>query len=68
MSKRKKSPCIDVCTYSGPKGWCIGCGMTVKEIRSWRSMKPYDKNNLLKQLQRRQSELKALNLYDDGGS
>jgi len=62
MSKGKKSPCIDVCKYSGPKGWCIACGLTSKEIRNWKAMKPYDKNRLLKELQRRQSKLKALGL------
>ena len=28
-------------------------------------MKPYDRNRLLKQLQKRQSELKALKLFSD---
>ena len=59
MGKKKKSPCIDVCRYEGPKGWCIACGLTIRESREWRSMKPYDKNILLKQLQKRQPELKA---------
>jgi len=62
MGKGKKSPCIDVCKYLGPKGWCVACGLTSKESRTWKSMKPYDRNILLKQLQRRRSELKALNL------
>ncbi|MAY80591.1 MAG: DUF1289 domain-containing protein [Deltaproteobacteria bacterium] len=65
MSKRKKSPCIDVCRYQSPKGWCVACGLTSKESRAWKGMKPYDRNSLLKKLQRRQSELKALNLYSD---
>ncbi|MEE2755414.1 MAG: DUF1289 domain-containing protein [Myxococcota bacterium] len=61
MSKRSKSPCIDVCTYTGPKGWCVGCGLTRSESQGWRGMKPYDRTALLKQLQRRQAELKTLN-------
>ena len=65
MSKRKKSPCIDVCKYLGPKGWCVACGLTSKESRLWKGMKPYDRNNLMKQLQRRKSELKSLNLLSD---
>ena len=62
MSKRNKSPCIDVCKYNGPKGWCVACGLTSKESKSWKAMKPYGRTALLRQLQRRQAELKALNL------
>jgi len=62
MSKGKKSPCIDVCKYSGPKGWFISGGLNSKEISNWKAIEPYDKNRLLKELQRRQSKLKALGL------
>ena len=65
MSKRKKSPCVDVCKYLGPKGWCVACGLTGKESRTWKAMKPYDRNRLLKQLQKLQSELKPLKLFSD---
>ena len=64
MSKPKKSPCVGVCVYRGPKGWCLGCGMTSKESRSWSSMRPYDRNILLKQLQRRSSQMKDLETPD----
>lgn len=53
MSKRKKSPCVDVCIYQGVKGWCIACYMTCKESNDWKSMKPYDRNILLKNLSKR---------------
>jgi len=59
MSKRKKSPCVDVCTYNGPNGWCTACGLTTKESRMWRKMKPYDRNILQKKLQRRTAEMKG---------
>ena len=62
MSKRNKSPCVDVCKYQGPKGWCLACGLTSKESRSWKSMKPYGRNALVKELRRRQAEMKALEL------
>jgi len=62
MSKRKKSPCVGVCVYRGPKGWCLACGLTSQEIRSWKSMKPFGRTALLKQLQRRKSAMKALDL------
>ncbi len=58
MGKRKKSPCIDVCNYHGPKGWCIGCALTRTEIKNWKNMKPYDRNLLMNQLPRRKSEMK----------
>ena len=32
VGKRKKSPCIDVCDFSGTKGWCRGCGRTREEV------------------------------------
>ena len=64
MSKKnKRHPCVGVCVYSGPKGWCAACGLTSKECRSWRGLKPYDKTTLLKKLQRRISELKAKDVY-----
>ena len=62
MSKRKKSPCVDVCRYKGPKGWCLACGLTSKESKTWKGMKPYARTALLKTLKRRQAELKALDL------
>ena len=62
MKKRDKSPCIDVCKYRGPKGWCIACGLTSRESKNWKTMKPFGKTALLKQLRRRQAEMKALNL------
>ena len=55
--KRKKSPCIDVCDYKGPKGWCVACGLTSRECKSWKSMKPYGRQNLLRELVRRRSDM-----------
>ncbi|HCH64815.1 MAG: DUF1289 domain-containing protein [Deltaproteobacteria bacterium] len=59
MSKRSKHPCVGVCVYIGPKRWCLACGLTSSECRTWRSMKPYGRNVLLKELERRKAELKA---------
>ncbi|MEL7045755.1 MAG: DUF1289 domain-containing protein [Pseudomonadota bacterium] len=55
--KNNKSPCIDVCDFSGPQGWCVGCGRTKKECKQWAKMKPYDRNILLKDLQKRMAQL-----------
>ncbi|MGB0446692.1 MAG: DUF1289 domain-containing protein [Pseudomonadales bacterium] len=57
--KRKPSPCINICDYSGPKGWCLGCGRTRQESKNWSSIKPYDKNFLLKELDKRMRKIKA---------
>tara|TARA_B100001094_G_C17723607_1_gene573163 strand:- start:75 stop:263 length:189 start_codon:yes stop_codon:yes gene_type:complete len=60
MKRRKNSPCIDVCKYQGPKGWCTACGMTRSESKGWKAMKPFGKKALLAELVRRQVKLKAL--------
>lgn len=64
MKKRDKSPCVDVCRYSSHRGWCVACGMTRKESKSWKAMKPYGKVKLSNELHRRQAELKKLNLSE----
>ena len=51
--KRNDSPCIDICQFSGKNGSCRGCGRTRDEARKWKSMKPFAKTALLKDLTRR---------------
>lgn len=68
MSNRKKSPCVDVCRYLGPKGWRVAYGMTSRELRAWSSMKPYDRNTLLSQLRRRVAQLKTRGQHHSSGS
>ena len=51
--KRHQSPCIDVCEFPAPKGWCLGCGRTRQECEKWSAMKPYAKNKLTNELQKR---------------
>lgn len=58
--KRNQSPCIDVCEFSGPKGWCLGCGRTREECNEWKSMKPYAKNILVKELKKRMVKIKQM--------
>ncbi|MDP2571833.1 DUF1289 domain-containing protein [Vibrio penaeicida] len=57
--KKRKSPCIDMCDFSGTKGWCLGCGRTREECQKWKSMKPYAAKLLQKELQKRMSKLNA---------
>ncbi|MGB0637021.1 MAG: DUF1289 domain-containing protein [Gammaproteobacteria bacterium] len=56
---KKKNPCTSICKFSGPKGWCIGCGRNKKECKKWKTMKSDDKNALLKKLKKRM--IKILN-------
>lgn len=41
-----KSPCTDVCIFNGEKGWCTGCGRTLKEAREWRKLSPYHRKEI----------------------
>ncbi|MAV74961.1 MAG: hypothetical protein CBB81_10830 [Cellvibrionales bacterium TMED21] len=41
--KKQQGPCLDLCDFSGPKGWCLGCGRTKAEARTWQGLKPYDR-------------------------
>ncbi|MFL6872718.1 MAG: DUF1289 domain-containing protein [Candidatus Azotimanducaceae bacterium] len=57
--KRDKSPCVDICDFSSPKGWCRGCGRTRLESQKWKSMKPYARKSIENQLQKRLKNLKG---------
>ena len=50
--KSQKSPCVDVCKFTGRNGWCIGCGRTREECQKWKN-KPFDIKILQKQLKKR---------------
>lgn len=54
---RKDDPCIQVCKFDARTGWCRGCGMTVPEIRAWKKLTPFRRNELLRLLPRRVSDL-----------
>ena len=49
----KKSPCVNVCKFSGLNGWCLGCGRTKKECRNWKKIKKYERKILKKTLRKR---------------
>ena len=52
-NKKNKSPCIDICDFSGPHGWCVGCGRTRGECDKKKKLRPYDIQMIKKQLKRR---------------
>ncbi|MDO8827661.1 DUF1289 domain-containing protein [Methylophaga sp.] len=56
---KPNSPCIDICEFVGPKGWCAGCGRTREECQQWKKMKPYTKNLLQNSLKKRMSQMKV---------
>ncbi|WP_353331511.1 DUF1289 domain-containing protein [Phaeobacter sp. NW0010-22] len=55
--KKRKSPCIDVCEFTGPSGWCLGCARTREECLRWKKMKPYEANIIEKELNRRMTKM-----------
>lgn len=55
--KKRKSPCIDICEFPGPTGWCVGCGRTRDECGRWKKMKPFEANILEKELKRRMAKM-----------
>ncbi|MBL6747247.1 MAG: DUF1289 domain-containing protein [Pseudomonadales bacterium] len=57
--KAHKSPCIDICEFVGPNGWCIGCGRTRTECQQWKKMKPYKKKILEHALRKRLSKMEV---------
>lgn len=40
MSKHDR-PCIKVCRYDEESGWCFGCGMSLREKKSWKRVVGY---------------------------
>lgn len=58
-AKTNQSPCVDLCDFTGPKGWCRGCGRTRSECTDWKSMKPYAKQTLLAQLRKRMARMQS---------
>ena len=58
-SQKDRSPCIETCVFSGPKGWCLGCGRTRQECQDWKALKPYARSRLLNELRRRLARMRA---------
>lgn len=53
------SPCIDVCRFDLPTGWCEGCGRTRGEIREGRKLTPYRRTAIERKLPRRVRQLET---------
>ncbi|KQV41751.1 MULTISPECIES: DUF1289 domain-containing protein [unclassified Rhizobium] len=48
-----ESPCIDVCAFDPRKKWCVGCGRTLEEIKSWKKLTPFRRQALSNDLKHR---------------
>ena len=55
--KKRKSPCVDVCQFSGPNGWCIGCGRSREECARWKKMKPFEVNKIENEIKQRMAKM-----------
>ena len=55
--KKRKSPCIDICEFTGPNNWCVGCGRTRPECAKWKKMKPYEANKIENELKQRMAKM-----------
>lgn len=55
--KPLKSPCVNICEFVGPNGWCIGCGRTRAECQQWKKMRPYKQQILRTTLKKRMAQM-----------
>ena len=55
--KKRKSPCVDVCQFTGPSGWCIGCGRSREECARWKKMKPFEVNKIENEIKQRMAKM-----------
>lgn len=54
-----ESPCVDICRIDSRTRWCLGCGRTGEEIKTWQKMSPYRQRVALADLRRRMLRLSA---------
>jgi len=50
-------PCIDVCRYDEATGWCLGCGLTKPEKKTWKKERKPDRAALRALLPARLADL-----------
>ena len=56
-----RSPCVRVCRLND-KGWCIGCGMTVRDLRVWSSVDEEEQERIRNESSER---VRLQNMRDD---
>ena len=55
--KKRKSPCVVICQFTGPSGWCIGCGRSREEYGRWKKMKPFEVNKIENEIKQRMAKM-----------
>ncbi|WP_295995048.1 DUF1289 domain-containing protein [Rugamonas sp.] len=55
-----KSPCIDVCIFDCPTGFCVGCLRTLDESRQWKKMTDFKRHQILNDAKRRKSKVRPI--------
>ena len=65
---RKDDPCRQICQFDGRTGWCVGCGLTVPEIRHWKKLTPFNRQALLRELPRRTERLRKNGVIADSAA
>jgi predicted Fe-S protein YdhL (DUF1289 family) len=51
------SPCVNICVIDERSGYCLGCGRTIAEIASWRSLTPAERTAIRAELPPRLAEI-----------
>ncbi len=63
-----KSPCVRICSLN-EDNVCVGCGMTVRDLRIWRGANDEEKQQIVTESSLRLKSVRALRdegLSDDG--
>ncbi|MGI4848248.1 MAG: DUF1289 domain-containing protein [Janthinobacterium lividum] len=53
-----KSPCIGVCIFNKPTGYCIACQRTKEECKGWKKMNDDDREQIIDDSKRRKKKVK----------
>jgi predicted Fe-S protein YdhL (DUF1289 family) len=59
MSRGVQSPCIHVCRFPAPEGWCEGCGRPRQEANAWFGMTPFQRGRIERALPARLARLRG---------
>ena len=59
MSRGVQSPCIHVCRFPAPEGWCEGCGRTRVEANEWFRLTPFQRARVERALPARLARVRS---------
>ena len=52
-----KSPCVEVCVFDGPTGFCVACLRTLGEAREWKKMTDFRRHQIINDRKRREKKV-----------